>query len=173
MIDFTDLKQVIKNSCKTRETGEDFNNHFKFYINFEKLERILTQKKSDLHVIVPVSRDESWIPSIDEIQNISEYIKTDTDAKHIFDGKSEIFEFILFSTKNDELSTEELGAEEDTKHIKDAITNLVMNFPVYRTLIVRRFDTRKDKFEYVIYFRSNYNMISYIKELNSSEDHID
>jgi hypothetical protein len=53
---------------------------------------------------------------------------------------------------------------------------LAENYPMYRTMVVRRFDNRKDKFVYSIYFRSSYSMITYINGLkeegkfNSSED---
>jgi catabolite regulation protein CreA len=62
-----------------------------------------------------------------------------------------------------------------SKQILDAVNNddpdrsvvfkLLEDYPIYRTVVVRFFDKKKDKFVYSIYFRSNYNMISYINSL--------
>ena len=48
------------------------------------------------------------------------------------------------------------------------ITGICINYPIYRTLIIRKFNKKRDKFEYSIYFRSNYNMITYIKSLKEN-----
>ena len=52
-----------------------------------------------------------------------------------------------------------------SEYNKDIATVLASEFPMYRTMVVRRFDNRKDKFVYSIYFRSSYSMITYINSL--------
>ena len=173
MIEFKDLKQLISKACSTEQSEDDINKRFKFSINFEKLEKILNQKGTDLSVIAPVSSVCSWVPGIDEILTISEYTKNKSDIEFIFDGNTEIMEFLLYSTKNGAMKVPEVPVKKDIVSVseeKKSIIDIMMDFPVYRTLIARKFDKRNDKFEYAIYFRSNYNMIMYIKDLKEKND---
>lgn len=161
MIEFTDLKQLINIACTT-EQSENMNDKFKFSINFGKLEKLLNQKGTNLHVISGGEVKTSYIPDISELQGISEYIKSINEANSIFNGNAQIMEFILYNDKNGSMKIMNKDSNSD-------ICNIMMNLPVYRTLIIRKFNTKKDKFEYLIYFRSNYNMIMYIKDLKENK----
>lgn len=48
---------------------------------------------------------------------------------------------------------------------KEIAMILAEDYPMYRAMVVRRFDNRKDKFVYSIYFRSSYSMITYINSI--------
>lgn len=178
MIDFKDLKQTIQKACKS-EQSTDINERFKFSINTYKLEKILNQK-SDLHVIGFKEEIVSHIPTVEELQLITEYAHKKDEIETIYDGFTQVITFLLYCDKNGELGfANEDGSAIDNKEIfdqlnkpelinKELLTGISINYPIYRTLIIRRFNKRKDKFEYSIYFRSNYNMITYIKSLKEN-----
>lgn len=187
MINFSDLKFIIIKNCKTVD-NTDIGSRFGFTIDVEKLEKALNEK-SDLHVIGFSPVIESRVPNITEIQPISEYVYKKIEIHTIFNGSTNIATFLLYCDKNGELKVKDSDNHEYTnEEITAALNNseeekadwiakeIAINYPVYRVLIVRRFDKRKDKFTYDIYFRSNYNMITYIKSLdmnsikNSSEE---
>lgn len=178
MIDFKDLKMTIQKICRS-EQANNINERFKFSINTYKLEKVLNQK-SDLHVMGFCEEIESRIPTVDDYQLLTEYAHKKEEIETIFDGTTQIATFLLYCDKNGCLSF----ADEDKNPIenkeifeqlnkpelinKDLITEICINYPIYRTLIIRKFNKKRDKFEYSIYFRSNYNMITYIKSLKEN-----
>lgn len=178
MIGFKDLKSIIVRSSRTtddKNKSSDINNKFNFVINVDRLEKALSSK-SDLHVVAFTKNIVSRVPEISELQLISEYVHKREEINTIFDGKTQIATFMFYCDMNNQLH---IGEKENTytaKEISDAINTdenpdkeiamiLAEGFPMYRTMVVRRFDNRKDKFVYSIYFRSSYSMITYINSL--------
>lgn len=178
MIGFKDLKSIIVRSSRTtddKNKSSDINNKFNFVINVDRLEKALSSK-SDLHVVAFTKNIVSRVPDISELQLISEYVHKREEINTIFDGKTQIATFMFYCDMNNQLH---IGEKENTytaKEISDAINTdenpdkeiamiLAEGFPMYRTMVVRRFDNRKDKFVYSIYFRSSYSMITYINSL--------
>ena len=177
MIGFKELKSIIVRSSRTddRNKSSDINSKFNFSINVDRLEKALNAK-SDLHVVAFTKNLVSRIPDISELQLISEYVHKKEEINTIFDGKTQIVTFMLYCDMNDQIHIGEKDKTLTAKEICDAINNddhpdndivmlLAEAYPMYRTMIVRRFDNRKDKFVYSIYFRSSYKMIKYISSL--------
>ena len=179
MIGFKDLKSIIVRSSRTtddKNKSSDINNKFNFVINVDKLEKALNNK-CDLHVVAFSKFIESRVPDISELQLISEYVHKREEINTIFDGKTQIATFMFYCDMDGALTIEnnETKSSYSSKELSDMInsdtpdrdiaTVLASEFPMYRTMVVRRFDNRKDKFVYSIYFRSSYSMITYINSL--------
>ena len=178
MIGFKDLKSIIVRSSRTtddKNKSSDINNKFNFVINVDRLEKALSSK-SDLHVVAFNKNIVSRVPDISELQLISEYVHKKEEIHTIFDGKTQIATFMFYCDMNGQLHIGEKDNTYTAKEISDAVNTdeepdkeiamiLAESYPMYRTLVVRRFDNRKDKFVYSIYFRSSYNMITYINSL--------
>lgn len=180
MIDFKELKHLIIKTCKSDHT-EDINSRFSFSIESAKLEQSLSN--TDLHVIGFTKEVVSRVPTYDDLQLIEEYIpKYKKDLlEEVYDGNSQILTLTLYCTKDGELELRDqnnnpidkedlftkLNGSEDELD-RNTILSIIENYPIYRTLIIRKFNNRKDRFDYSIYFRSNYNMIDYIKELKET-----
>lgn len=144
---------------------------FSFEIDTEKLEDMLN-KKSDLHVLRFTPEVKSAKPTTADYALISEYIYKKEAFDGIYDGQSQVASFIIYCDKEGTVNIPGLTPET----IKDfynldlekqvEIANYIMaELPVYRTLVIRRFNIREEKFDYLIYFRSNRVMINYIKNL--------
>jgi hypothetical protein len=181
MIGFKDLKALIVRSCRTvddRSKLSNINDRFNFIINIDKLEKLLNSK-SDLHVAAFAPIILSRVPDIEEIQLVSEYVHKKEEINTIFDGNTRIATFMLYCDMEGKIhidgddmtaltSKQIYDAINADEPIKDLALLIAEEFPVYRTMVVRRFDKRKDKFVYSIYFRSSYSMITYINELKSN-----
>ena len=180
MIGFKDLKAIIVRNCRTLDdkngTG-DINNRFNFVINVDRLEKALSNK-SDLHVVAFTKNIVSRVPHINELQLISEYVHKKEEINTIFDGNTQIATFMFYCDMNNQLHIGEKDNTFTAKEICDAInrdenpdkeiaTIIADSYPMYRAMVVRRFDKRKDKFVYSIYFRSSYSMITYINSLKA------
>jgi len=170
MIDFKELKALIQKSSTSNKTN--LSDMFAFEIDADKLEELLS-KKSDLHVLrFDNEAIHSKKPGITDYELISEYIYKKEAFDGIYDGNSQIATFIIFCDVNGTANIPGLALEDidkfNTLEKKDqiAIANYIMSeLPVYRTLVIRRFNIREEKFDYLIYFRSNRVMINYIKTL--------
>ena len=177
MIGFKDLKFIIQKNCKA-EQSEDGGGAFKFCINVDNLENSLSQK-SDLHVLAFTKTIESHIPDPEELQFITEYVQSKEEVKTIMNGHVQIANLIVYCDMEGQL---QIGGDDDyqltTKEISDKVNCenpdksiaalLTTEFPIYRILIVRKFDAKRDQFTYIEYFRSNYAMVGYIKELRAA-----
>lgn len=182
MIEFKELKQIIQRICKTNQTTEIYD-RFSFSIDTEKLEEMLNEK-SDLHVMGFAKELNSRIPTYNDLQLIEEYMPKNKkgELSDVFDGNSQIITLSFYCTEDGSLKIENDGEIVSGEALynmingssdqlnKDIILSIIENFPIYRSLIVKHFNSRKDKFEYIIYFRSNYIMINYIKDLKNSGD---
>jgi hypothetical protein len=178
MIGFKDLKSIIVRNSRTvddKNKSSDINAKFNFTINVDRLEKALSSK-SDLHVVAFSKNIVSRVPDISELQLISEYVHKKEEINTIFDGKTQIATFMFYCDMNGTLHIGEKDNTYTSKEICDAINTdeepdkeiamiLAESFPMYRAMVVRRFDNRKDKFVYSIYFRSSYSMITYINSL--------
>ena len=177
MIGFKDLKSIIVRNSRTddKNKSSDINAKFNFTINVDRLEKALSSK-SDLHVVAFSKNIVSRVPDISELQLISEYVHKKEEINTIFDGKTQIATFMFYCDMNGQLHIGEKEKTYSTKEISDMINTdenpnkeiamiLAEGYPMYRAMVVRRFDNRKDKFVYSIYFRSSYSMITYINSL--------
>lgn len=179
MIGFKDLKSIIVRNCRTlddKNSSGDINSRFNFVINVDRLEKALSNK-SDLHVVAFTNSIVSRVPKIDELQLISEYVHKREEINTIFDGKTQIATFMFYCDMEGSMSIEnnDTKTSYSSKELsdminceepdKDTATVIATEFPMYRAMVVRRFDKRKDKFVYSIYFRSSYSMITYINSL--------
>lgn len=168
MIDFKELKLLIQKASITSKTN--LSDMFSFEIDTEKLEELLN-KKSDLHLLRFTSEIKSAKPTPADYALISEYIYKKEAFDGIYDGQTQIASFIIYCDK--EGTIEIPGLENDVRDFYNLdpeqqikIANYIMaELPVYRTLVIRRFNIREEKFDYLIYFRSNRVMINYIKNL--------
>ncbi len=169
MIDFKELKALIQKASTTSKTS--LSDMFSFEIDTEKLEEMLN-KKSDLHILRFTPNVKSAKPTTADYALISEYIYKKEAFDGIYDGQSQVASFIIYCDKEGTVNIPGLTPET----IKDfynldleqqvKIANYIMaELPVYRTLVIRRFNIREEKFDYLIYFRSNRVMINYIKNL--------
>ena len=169
MIDFKELKLLIQKASTTSKAN--LSDMFSFEIDTEKLEEMLN-KKSDLHILRFTPNVKSAKPTTADYALISEYIYKKEAFDGIYDGQSQVASFIIYCDKEGTVNIPGLTPET----IKDfynldleqqvKIANYIMaELPVYRTLVIRRFNIREEKFDYLIYFRSNRVMINYIKNL--------
>lgn len=189
MLEFRDIKLIIKRACRaTNPQSTNINDKFAFTVNAERLENGL-REKSDLHVIALEPTVESFVPDVDDIQLVSEYIHKKEEYNDIFNGSTQIAFMMLYSDQEGSMRPTKIESmtvsaeEEDPQPIPDdelfkalneevdpeLVKFIISEYPIYRIMIVRRFNWKKDKFEYSVYFRSNFNMITYIKELKSAE----
>lgn len=178
MIDFKELKLVIKKACFVEKT-EDIDSRFGFTIDIEKLEQFLALEHADLHVIGFGDKLRSKVPTYEDLQVISEYIYKKEIINNIYNGSSQIATFMLYTNMNDLNGTVECKEEQEEIYGKlnnpenidiGLVNSIITENPIYRALVVRRFNYKEDKFDYAIYFRSNRVMINYIKELKEEGD---
>ena len=175
MIEFKYLKKLIIKACKTAIT-EDLNKAYKFTINKEKLQNNLDAAGANLKVINCFNdfesnpNIESYNPSFKDIMLISEYIQKKNEIENIFNDRTHVTQFLLYIPNNE-------GEDNIDKLLKSdnidygTITKIVgelTTVPVYRVFIVRKFNKKREMFEYSIYFRSNNIMMEYINNIKES-----
>ena len=186
------LSNIIRKCCTvTNAESTNIEDRYAFTINTEKLEMLLKQKKTNLHVIALNKTLESVIVGIEDIPLISEYVHDSKIYKNIFEKGSEFVSFMLFSTVNEngniDLVTENeegvtipLTDKEIYENGNDSesldnefIVNVTKDLPCYRVLVIRIYNYYEDKFEYKILIRSNFNMVTFQKAnkaLNENEN---
>lgn len=168
MVDFKELKTIIKKACVVDKTNLD--SRLSFSVDVDKLESFL--RKENLHVMAFADQLVSFIPDPSDLQLIGEYIYRKEIINGVMDGYSQIVTFIIYN--DDSLTTEEQINENyqllNNNGLENGIdvklaSKIVSENPIYRVLVVRRFNNKEDKFDYNIYFRSNRTMINYINSL--------
>lgn len=184
-ISFKDLRTIIVKCCSA-EKSDDISSRFGFSIDLVKMENILKQKKSYLHVVGFSKSLKSRVPFLDDLQMISEYVYGE-QMDSILNGKSQICSFMIFSKATQE-GVSEISLEDGTvltdKQIFDKCNNsknvdpevircIINNFPVYRIVIAKVFDSVNEKFEYKVYIRSNHQMVNYFKFLTENPNFLD
>jgi hypothetical protein len=177
-LSFKELRVAISKSCTAVQT-EDISDRYAFTLDAIKLENILKQKKSPLHVMAFNKVLESRVPSVKDVQLITEYMRLPEEIDNTFNGKVQVCEFMIFCKQNIqgpvEINNEagEIISDKDLFNFcnnaeelnEEIIYGIIKNLPVYKILITREFDYNSDMFEYKIYIRSNYEMVTYYKAL--------
>lgn len=180
----TDLTTMTRKCCSRPEGATSTTSRYQFEMDFVKLENMLKQKKTNLHVIgldkVVLSRP---IDIAKDAQFISEYIKNKSILDASLTEGAEIIQFMLFSTENEkgtmrpkyideegnavDISDKELFTmcNEPDQINENLIKCIVTEHPVYRIIVVRLFNEKNDRYDYNVNIRSNYQMISYMKNL--------
>jgi len=162
MIEFKELKTLIQKATVVDKT--DISNMFSFTVDQEKLEDLLS-KKTDLHVL-NLGPIKSRRPTLDDYIPVSEYVYKKEAFDGIFNGETNIANFIIYCDMDGKAVLELSDEEKETGAFSRNTINFIMSeLPIYRTLIIKRFNAREEKFDYLIYFRSNRVMINYIKAL--------
>jgi len=178
----TDLTTMTRKCCSRPEGATSTTSRYQFEMDFVKLENMLKQKKTNLHVIgldkVVLSRP---IDVVKDAQFISEYIKNKSILEASLAEGAEMIQFMLFSTENEkgtmrpkyiddegnavDISDKELFTmcNEPDQINENLIRCIVTEHPVYRIIVVRLFNEKNDRYDYNVNIRSNYPMISYMK----------
>jgi hypothetical protein len=187
MVKFKDLKVATLRCCKTKQSA-DISDRFSFEIDFAKLEKALKELDSNLHVLSFAEKKESHIPSLEDVQLLVEYLHKPREIETVFDGQTQICTFMIYYTaqheSNDTYREFEsfADAETNTPYTQEDLfkfCNVAIDFsliheiiekvPMYQVLVYKTFNNRKDKFDYQVNFRSNYEMVGYHKFVESKE----
>jgi hypothetical protein len=182
MVEFKYLKKLIIKACKV-ESVEDLNNAYKFSINIEKLQDLLNQTNAELKVVninywdltefLSGTEFKSRIPEVSDIQMITEYIQKKNDLEEIFNGKTEIAQFMMYvpdpehNGEEDNIELLERNNDIDCTTVSK-MTGALSTKPVYRVLVIHKFNKKREMFEYTIHFRSNNIMMQYINNMKTS-----
>ena len=182
-LSFKEIRVAISKSCSAIQT-DDISDRYAFTLDTIKLENIFKQKKSSLHVMAFDKVLASRIPTIKDIQLITEYMRKNEEIDNTFNGKVQVCEFMIYckhniqgpidiNNDNDEpINDKDLFNFCNNKDEldNDIIYGIIKNLPVYKVLVTREFDYNSDMFEYKIYIRSNYEMVTYYKALSENKD---
>lgn len=185
----TDLTVMVRKCCARPENATALTSRYQFEIDFAKLENMLKQKKTNLHAIglqkILLSKP---ISIIEDSQFISEYINNKNVLQASLSDGTEIVKFMMFSTENEngtnrpkyedeegnivEIQDKELFSMlNDPEQVsEDLIKEIIMNYPVYRVIVVRLFNEKNDRYDYNVNIRSNYQMISYMRSIANKEN---
>lgn len=187
MITLKKLDSIIKRCCSVvSDDSKDANDRYSFKIDFDKLDKLLNPVDSNLHPLVSTSAYSSKRIDFSDIQNLVEYLHKPEEMTPIFDGKSEFVTFLIYSAqdKNSRVVNfkDSGGNDIDGYHAymikyddgssyfaSSVLQTIVQNLPMYMVLVIRYFDTKKDRYEYKIHIRSNYEMVSYFKAMTSDK----
>ena len=188
MITLKKLDSIIKRCCSVvSDDSKDVTDRYSFSIDFDKLEKLLNPIDSNLHPLVSSKSYRSKLIEFDDIQNLVEYLHNSDEMAPIFDGKSEFVKFLIYSAKDKNSRVVNFkdadGNEVDGYHAymvkcddgssyfaSSVLQTIVQNLPMYMVLVIRYFDTKKDRYEYKIHIRSNYEMVSYFKAMTADKN---
>lgn len=188
MITLKKLDSIIKRCCSVvSDDSKDVTDRYSFSIDFDKLEKLLNPIDSNLHPLVSSKSYRSKVIEFDDIQNLVEYLHNSDEMAPIFDGKSEFVKFLIYSAKDKNSRVVNFkdsdGNEVDGYHAymvkcddgssyfaSSVLQTIVQNLPMYMVLVIRYFDTKKDRYEYKIHIRSNYEMVSYFKAMTADKN---
>ena len=186
------ITYIIKKCCSVEEAIVDYTDRYKFRLDISKLENMLKQKKTNLHVLAFDKSLQSKLVGVEDIQLVSEYMH-DPDLLELTIGENSntnFVQFMIFGTENQDgkidikITNPEPGEEEiiDDKELfgmvngingheldRTLVTNIVKFLPCYRVIVTRIFNTSEDRFEYRVYIRSNYNMVTYYKSVKEAQ----
>lgn len=173
-LNFKEIKNLTVNST-TYVKSNDLMDRFSFETDMEKLQAKLTNK--NFFVLAFDKKLKSHVPTVDDLQLISEYTHDKKDLDEILDGKAQIISFMLFTLNGVDEDTElagEDGKPLTTEQIFDFCNNpdninvqlaneIIKKLSIFRIIFCRYFDAKSDKFDYKILIRSNHNMITLYK----------
>lgn len=187
MITLKKLDSLILKSCSVVNGGKAGNDYYSFSIDFDKLNNLLGQVDKNLHPFVEASKIFSKPVDFSSIQSITEYIHKTEELKFALTDKTEYAEFLIYCAQDktgkvSDFKDEEGNAidayeaykerlEDGTYSLnKDVVQYIVSNLPMYMVLVLRSFNQKNYKYDYKIYIRSNYEMVSYFKATTGSDD---
>ena len=188
MVNYTlkSLTYMIKKCCVSSD-NESLNDMYSFSLNITKLKNMLKQKNTNLHLIALNKSLESRAVQLEDLQLITEYVHDNRMYNTIFDGKSHILQFMLFSSENSDGEISFLSENENGEQIPmsekelfdkcnidvddNFVKNICRDLPCYRVIVTRSFvkgyndkiEGPTDRFEYKVNIRSNFNMVAYQK----------
>lgn len=182
-LSFKEIRIAISKSCSALQT-DDISDRYAFTLDTTKLENIFKQKKSSLHVMAFDKIVSSRVPSVKDIQLITEYMRQNEEIDNTFNGKVQVCEFMIYCKHNIQGPIEINNGDGEPITDKDLfnfcnnkdelndeiIYGIIKNLPVYKVLVTREFDYNSDMFEYKIYIRSNYEMVTYYKALTENKE---
>ena len=183
-LSFWELRDAISKSCSCTNQSDDISDRYSFTIDIEKLEKIFRDKKSSCYSLAFEKELKSRVPSYKDIQLITEYMREQNELGNTFNGKVQVCELLVFSKDkiqgpvdiNDEdgnpLSDEALFnyCNNPESLNDDIIYGITKNLPMYKVLVTRIFNYEKDSFDYNIYIRSNYEMVTYYKAVQEIKE---
>ena len=186
MVLFNTLKPIISAACKISNfDSKDIEDRYKFELNLKQLEENINKADSTFHILAVIPDDgeatdadilHSKSLTYEDITNIMEYIHKPKEIESFVTDKVNYVEFMIYCTdiKNEEYKINVLkhiiNDDGSTEHlayvygyeVDPLVTNIISHFPIYKVLVMRKFNFKKDKFIYNIVFRSNYEMIEYV-----------
>ena len=190
LTEFRELRSLIQKACKGIPDAP-IEDRFGFTINCSDLEKILTQNKTGLHVMSFTNEIVSHVADITDIQLLTEYVFKKDEIMTILDGKTQIAFLMLYGTydgksvicdnNNNPISDADLynilnnnvEDQQEGKKLpesKDLITHIASELPIHRVLLIKRFNKKREIYQYSIYFRYNYYMLNYINDLKKNSN---
>ena len=93
-----------------------------------------------------------------------------------YDGKSvicdnnnnPISDADLYNILNNNVEDQQEGKK--LPESKDLITHIASELPIHRVLLIKRFNKKREIYQYSIYFRYNYYMLNYINDLKKNSN---
>ena len=143
------------------------------------------QKSLDLHIMAFNKKIKSEKPIIQDLMLLTEYVKQNKDYECMFDGKTNIVQFMLFYSKNKDGDADILDDNDNelseknifelcngNKLDEDLIKTIVGSLPVFRIVVMKYFDFKQEQFKYKVFLRQNDAMMQYYSnhKENTSED---
>lgn len=186
MITLKKLDSLILKSCSVVNNGDSGNDYYAFTIDFNKLNGMLKTADKNLHPLVEIAKITSKPVTFTDIQSITEYIHKPEELKFAMSDKTEILEFLIYCAQDKTGKVNEFkdgngnvidaydaykDFEDDENYSlnKNVVEYIVSNLPMYMVLVLRSFNQKSYKYDYKIYIRSNYEMVSYFKAMTSEE----
>lgn len=181
--EFKTIRNCIVNCCSNCST--DIEKSYEFEIDFVKLRNMFKQKSLDLHIMAFNKKIKSEKPIIQDLMLLTEYVKQNKDYECMFDGKTNIVQFMLFYSKNKDGDADILDDNDNelseknifelcngNKLDEDLIKTIVGSLPVFRIVVMKYFDFKQEQFKYKVFLRQNDAMIQYYSnhKENTSED---
>ena len=186
MITLKKLDSLILKSCSVVNNGDNGNDFYAFSIDLNKLNGMLKTADKNLHPLAETAKVISKPGSFANIQSITEYIHKPEELKFAMSDKTEALEFLIYCAQDktgkvnefkdsngnviDAYDAYKTFKEDGTYSLnKDVVEYIVSNLPMYMVLVLRSFNQKSYKYDYKIYIRSNYEMVSYFKAMTSEE----
>ena len=184
MVTLKKLDSLILKCCTVlKDDSKDVTDCYSFSINFDKMENLLSAVDKNLHPFVIAKEYFSRPVAFEDLQNLTEYLHKSEEFDPIFDSKSEFTEFLIYCAQDKNGNVTEFVDEDGNKLAgydaykifnedgtydlaAEQVQRIVQYLPMYMVLVIRSFDQKNYKYDYKIYIRSNYEMVSYFKAMS-------
>lgn len=191
MLSFKDLKKAIISAC----TLPDEKDRVRFQIDYKKLQNSLDRSEPNKNYnVLGFGNNMSFRANVtNDAQMLQEYLHGRKELDTILGGDTTILEFMIYCNVNEngpiplefknslgeDFTREELyeifnTSQYENKAISDMANKIgvqiISKCPIYNTLVVRGYNEKEDKYTYSIYFRSNYNMMTYYKAFSEETE---